>query len=69
MSDDPVCAPGTLPSRNLDPLEQVREVLLLPLVDACVDVQDALAEALFWLAAHAGAAQNDFMEAIQTLRQ
>lgn len=58
-----------LPSRNPDLLDQVREVVLVPLADAFVNVQDALAEALFRLAADAGAAQNDFMEAIQALRQ
>ncbi|MCS3746547.1 hypothetical protein FHY18_002143 [Xanthomonas arboricola] len=58
-----------LPSRNPQLLDQVREIVLLPLADAFIDVQDALAEALFRLAADAGAAQNDFMEAIQALRQ
>ncbi|KQQ83010.1 hypothetical protein ASF73_19335 [Xanthomonas sp. Leaf131] len=58
-----------LPSRNPQLLDQVREVVLVPLADAFVDVQDALAEALFQLAANAGSAQNDFMEAIQALRQ
>ncbi|KTF32479.1 DUF1631 domain-containing protein [Xanthomonas vesicatoria] len=58
-----------LPSRNPQLLDQVRDIVLVPLADAFIDVQDALAEALFRLAADAGAAQNDFMEAIQALRQ
>lgn len=58
-----------LPSRNPQLLDQVREVVLVPLADAFLDVQDVLAESLFRLAADAGPAQNDFMEAIKALRQ
>ncbi|MCC8536718.1 DUF1631 family protein [Xanthomonas axonopodis pv. poinsettiicola] len=58
-----------LPSRNPQLLDQVRDIVLVPLADAFIDVQDALAQALFALAADAGAGQNDFMEAIQALRQ
>ena len=58
-----------LPSRNPQLLDRVREVVLVPLADAFLDVQDVLAESLFRLAADAGPAQNDFMEAIKALRQ
>ncbi|WP_126972311.1 DUF1631 domain-containing protein [Xanthomonas sp. BRIP62411] len=58
-----------LPSRNPQLLDQVREIVLVPLADAFVQFQDALAEALFRLAADAGTAQNDFLEAIQAVRQ
>ncbi|MCC4618645.1 DUF1631 domain-containing protein [Xanthomonas cassavae CFBP 4642] len=63
LSTDP------LPSRNPQLLDQVRDIVVVPLADAFIDVQDALAQALFALAANAGAGQNDFMEAIQALRQ
>ncbi|NIK31983.1 hypothetical protein FHY15_001079 [Xanthomonas arboricola] len=58
-----------LPSRNPQLLDQVREIVLVPLADAFVQFQDTLAEALFRLAADAGPAQNDFLEAIQAVRQ
>ena len=58
-----------LPSRNSQLLDQVREIVLVPLADAFVQFQDTLAEALFQLAADAGPAQNDFLEAIQAVRQ
>lgn len=58
-----------LPSRNPQLLDQVRDLVLVPLADAFIDVQDVLAQALFQLAADAGRDQNDFLEAIQALRR
>lgn len=58
-----------LPSRNSDLLEQVRDVVLVPLADAFGDVLDVLADALFRMAERAGPAQNDYFEAIHLLRQ
>ncbi|HBK47454.1 MAG TPA: DUF1631 domain-containing protein, partial [Xanthomonadaceae bacterium] len=58
-----------LPSRNPQLLEQVREIVLVPLADAFMEVQDVLAEALFRAAERAGAGQNDYFEAIQLLRR
>ncbi|MCC4616082.1 DUF1631 domain-containing protein [Xanthomonas campestris pv. asclepiadis] len=58
-----------LSSRNPHLLDQVRESVLVPLADAGVHFQDALAEALFRLAADAGAAQNDLLEVVQAARQ
>ncbi|AJC45800.1 DUF1631 family protein [Xanthomonas sacchari] len=57
------------PSRNADLLEQVREVVSVPLAGAFGEVLDVLAEALFRMAERAGPAQNDYFEAIQLLRQ
>ncbi|MCL1501548.1 DUF1631 domain-containing protein, partial [Xanthomonas nasturtii] len=62
-------ATEALPGRNPQLLDQVRDIVLVPLADAFIGVQDALAEALFRLAADAGVGQNAFMEAIQALRQ
>ncbi|MBO9830120.1 DUF1631 domain-containing protein [Xanthomonas sp. A2111] len=57
------------PSRNADLLEQVRDVVSVPLAGAFGEVLDVLAEALFRMAERAGPAQNDYFEAIQLLRQ
>ncbi|WP_254458992.1 DUF1631 family protein [Xanthomonas sacchari] len=57
------------PSRNADLLEQVRDVVSVPLAGAFGEVLDVLAEALFRMAERAGPTQNDYFEAIQLLRQ
>ncbi|WP_141696674.1 DUF1631 family protein, partial [Xanthomonas graminis] len=58
-----------LPSRNSDLLDQVRDVVSVPLAQAFGEVLDVLADALLRLAERAGAMQNDYFEAIQLLRQ
>ncbi|MCT8272407.1 DUF1631 family protein [Xanthomonas translucens] len=58
-----------LPSRNSDLLDQVRDVVSVPLAEAFGEVLDVLADALLRLAERAGATQNDYFEAIQLLRQ
>ncbi|CTP90950.1 hypothetical protein XTALMG727_3254 [Xanthomonas translucens pv. arrhenatheri LMG 727] len=58
-----------LPSRNSDLLDQVREVVSVPLAEAFGEVLDVLADALLRMAERAGAMQNDYFEAIQLLRQ
>ncbi|WP_369976780.1 DUF1631 family protein [Xanthomonas bundabergensis] len=58
-----------LPSRNSDLLDQVRDVVSVPLAGAFGEVLDVLADALFRMAERAGPAQNDYFEAIQLLRQ
>jgi len=58
-----------LPSRNSDLLDQVRDVVSVPLAEAFGEVLDVLADALFRMAERAGPTQNDYFEAIQLLRQ
>ena len=58
-----------LPSRNSDLLDQVRDVVSVPLAGAFGEVLDVLADALFRMAERAGPTQNDYFEAIQLLRQ
>ncbi|WIH05629.1 DUF1631 domain-containing protein [Xanthomonas translucens pv. graminis] len=58
-----------LPSRHSDLLDQVRDVVSVPLAQAFGEVLDVLADALLRLAERAGAMQNDYFEAIQLLRQ
>ncbi|WP_141696095.1 DUF1631 domain-containing protein, partial [Xanthomonas translucens] len=53
-----------LPSRNSDLLDQVRDVVSVPLAEAFGEVLDVLADALLRLAERAGATQNDYFEAI-----
>ncbi|WP_241544243.1 DUF1631 domain-containing protein, partial [Xanthomonas translucens] len=48
-----------LPSRNSDLLDQVRDVVSVPLAEAFGEVLDVLADALLRLAERAGATQND----------
>ncbi|MEE7560470.1 DUF1631 domain-containing protein, partial [Xanthomonas sp. Kuri4-2] len=58
-----------LPSRNAELLDQVRAVVLVPLADTFIEIQDVLAETLFRRAAGAAAAQNDYLEGIEVLRR